>query len=360
MRSINAMKVILLLFIVLLHGCAIFPPFHSQTDLIQQVDRYLNEHEYSKALSLIAATSDNNPHAAALATKRKMILKQVEIFEHKTVSTAIKQERSNNWPGAKNTYKEAIKKINNSKLLEKERESMLKRFQSRMLALEQEKLVITGEGLKKLLPLQRSLHENDPKDIALQWTYTNIQYEAKETAQKLLEAGNQELAENNLAMAQRLLPLSVTLNPTPENKAAAEQLQKKLAKRNKKKQKNRSEIQRKKNKQAIDEFNKAMALGELTEARNQLARLPSSVRKQPLVELMQERLDKAITTRVEEEISMGESFYRAGEYKQALTIWQDILKLVPEHKTVQIKNDRTQKVILKIKALQEQQKSIQE
>jgi len=349
------MKYILFFCILLLQGCAAFGPLYTGTDRVQLLEQYITQEEYSKALTLIADTPADDPQAAALKKKRKEILKKLDKFERRTVSTALKQERSNNWPGAKATYSNAIKKLNNSKLLEEKQEAMLKRFQTRMLALAHEKLIITGEWLKKILPLQKNMHENDPGDIRLQWTYFQIKNEAADIARKLFKAGEQELAEKNLSMAQRLLPLSVKLNSTPESKAAAEQLEKILNEHNKKKRKNRKKIEKKKNKQAIDAFNKAMALGNLTEARKQLARLSPSMKKQTSVELMQERLDKAITTRVEEELSMGESFYRAGEYEQALQIWQNIRFLVPEHTTVKIKIERTEKVINKLNALKKQQ-----
>ena len=350
------MKYLPLLLILLLNGCATFPSLYTGEEPLQQVDRYLNEQEYGKALSIIAATPETSPQTAELAKKRKKIVKEIKKFEHQTVSTALKLERKNDWPGAKNTYKEAIRKLNHSPILEKEQEAMLLRFQSRMRALEHETLIVTGEWLKKILPLQRSLHKYDPRDISNEWSYSSIKSEAEETALELLEAGKEELAANNLAMAQRLLPLAVALYPTPDTRDAAKQLKKQLGERNKKRKLNRKKAQQKKNKQISDAFNKAMAHGNLIEAREQLARLHSSVRKQDSFELMQERLDKAITTRVEEELAMGESFYRAGEYKQALTIWQNILNLVPEHTTVQLKIERAERVITKLNVLQEQQK----
>ena len=350
------MKYVPLLLTLLLPGCATFPSLYTGQDPLQQVDRYLNQQEYSKALSIIAATPETSPQATALAKKRKTIVKELKNFEHQTVSTALKLERKNDWPGAKDTYKKAIRKLNHSAILEKEQEAMLTRFQSRMRALEHETLIVTGEWLKKILPLQRSLHDYAPGNISNEWSYSSTKTEAEETALELLQAGKEELTANNLAMAQRLLSLAAALNPTPETKAAAEQLKKQLGERNKKRKQNRKKAQQKKNTQISDAFNKAMAHGNLIEAREQLARLPSSARKQPSFELMQERLNQAITTQVEEELAMGESFYRAGEYKQALTIWQNILKLVPEHTTVQLKIERAERVIAKLNALQEQQK----
>ncbi len=351
------MKYIFPFIFLFLHGCATFSPLFPTSDPVTQVDAYIEKQEFSQALSLIAATADNDPLATELNKRHKEILIQIEEFEHQTVSAALNQERNSDWLGAKNTYKDALKKLHHSKILEKEQEAMLERFHFTMKTLESEKLILTGQWLKEILPIQQSLHENDPGDIGQEWSYSNIKSKAEETAQELLELGKEEFAINNLAMAQRLLPLSVALHPSPEGKAIVEELEKIVHQRNEQKQESSKKIQKKKNKQIIDAFNKAMALGKLKEARKQLARLPASVRNRPSIDLMQERLNKTITAKVAEELAMGESFYRAGRYDQALKVWQHVLELVPEHSAVQAKIDRTQKVISKLKALKQKQKA---
>lgn len=346
---------LLLLTLLLLHGCTVLDSLNSETSRIERVDEYLADQEFSRALTFIADTPDNDPEAVQLAKKRKVILNKLKTFEQQTVTTALKQERSCDWPGAKLTYKEALEKLNNSSVLEEEQESMLKRFQDRMTALKHEELIVTGEWLKKKLPLQRSLHESDPESIGIHWRYSRTEGEAKELGQELLKAGEQMLAENNLAMAHRLLPLAVELAPGPESDAAVNRLNNELKKRTSKKQESRHRITQKKNALEIEAFNKAMALRNLKEARQHLSRLDPTLKKSTAVELMQERLDTAISRWVQEEISIGNSFYRAGEYEQALKTWQNILGLVPDHEAVLTKIDRTQKIIEQLSTLEKRQ-----
>ena len=346
---------LLFLSLLLLHGCAVLDPLHSETSRIERVDQYLAEQEFSRALSLIDDTPDDDAQAVLLTKKRKAILAQVKKFEQQTVTTALKQERNNDWPGAKRTYKEALKRLETSRVVEKGQASMLKRFQDRMTTLRYEELIVTGEWLKKKLPLQRSLHENDPESIGTHWRYSRTENETEELAQELLKAGEQMLAVNNLAMAQRLLPLAAELSPGPESEAAVNRLNNTLKKRTAKKQKSRHRITQKKNTLEIDAFNKAMALGNLKEARRHLSHLNPDMQAFTSVELMQERLDKAISKWAQEEISIGDSFYRAGEYKQAIKVWQNILELVPGHETVQRKIDRAEKIIEKLNILEKRQ-----
>ena len=346
---------LLLLFLLLLHGCTVVNHLNFGSNRMERVDQYLAEQEFSKALTLIADTPEDDPQALQLAKKRKTIISQLKTFEQQTVTTALKQERSNNWPGAKLTYEEALKKLTNSKRMEAGQASMLKRFQGRMTALEQEELIVTGEWLKKKLPLLRSLHENDPGDITIQWRYSRTEKEAEKIGGELLKAGEQMLAENDLAMARRLLPLAAKLAPGSESKAALSHLNRVLQERKVKKQKSIRTIAQKENKLAIEAFNKAMAHGNLQEARHHLTLLSPALKKSTSVELMQERLDNAIGKWIQEELSIGDSFYRAGEYEHAMKVWQNILELSPDHETTQRKIDRAETIIEKLTILEKRQ-----
>lgn len=347
---------LLLLTLFFLHGCASLTHFDSEADPIQLVDQYLAEQEYSKALAFIANISKEAPQALELEKKRKIILSQLQTFEQQTIAHALKQERNNDWPGAKSTYETALKKLNTSKTLDEAEEAMLKRFQSRMNALTYEELIVTGEWLQKKLPLLRSLHASDPGDLIIKWRYSRTEDEARETARELLRIGEKMLAEDNLAMAQRILPLAATLDPELDTEAAVSRLNHKLHSRKEKKLKDRLRIAQKNDELAIEAFNRAMAHSNLSEARLQLTRLTPMMKESVAAELMQERLERAMTEYIQKELSIGNTFYRAGEYQQAIRAWRNILKLQPDNEPVQSKVKRAEKVVEKLNALQERQK----
>lgn len=349
------MKYLFLLSLLLLHGCAVVDNINLRDNRVEQVDLYLSQDEFSKALALIADTPKNDPQAPQLEKKRRAILADLEKFEQQTITTALEQERNRDWPGAKQTYKDALQKLYHSKILETEQASMLLRFQESVNILELEKLIVSGESLNKRIPLQRRLHENDPNDITIRWTYFQTKNDAEDVALKLLKAGEEMLEKGNLAMAQRLLPLAAELFPDPRTETAAVNLNTILKTKKTRKQKDRRKIEKKQDKLTIEAFNRAMALGDLKEARRQLASLSRPMKKTAPVGLMTERLDEAIGKWVTKEISMGDAFYRDGKYEQAQKAWQNILDLLPEHETVLRKSERTQKIIEKLDTLQERQ-----
>jgi len=156
-------------------------------------------------------------------------------------------------------------------------------------------------------------------------------------------------------MARRVVPLVVQLSPDPEAKSQMNRLDGFIQARILKKNKDRKKIAKKKNRASIESFNKAMAYGELAEARHHLLQLTPEVQKTMAVELLQERLDREIKEYVQEELSIGNTFYRAGEYEQAVRAWQNIIELEPENEVVKGKLKRAAIVVEKLKSLRERQ-----
>jgi len=290
-----------------------------------------------------------------LEKKREMVMDALRSYEKQTVFRALKQERNNEWPAAKLSYEEALEKSGHSKNLEDAERAMLLRFQGRMDALELEELIVTGEWLQKKLPLLQGLHESDPDDWTLHRRYSRAQNDAKEIALQLLQRGEQMLTEKNLAMASRIIPLAVKLAPSPAADSEMNRLNSQLQARSLKKQKDRKNIARKKDRKSLESFNKAMAHGNLSEARHNLSQLTPEMQKSMAAELMQERLDKEISEYVQVELAVGDSFYRAGEYEQAIKVWQTIIELEPENETVKSKIERAKVIVEKVQSLRERQ-----
>lgn len=349
------MKYFLLFLFLFLQSCAQLSSLDSKTDRLTLLDQYVADQAFGKALNLITDTSKEDPQALAIEKRRKKIIEKFRSYEKQTILHALKQERENEWPAAKLSYKEALKKCGRSKVLENAQQAMLLRFEERMDALEHEELIVTGEWLQKKLPLLQDLHTSDPGDITINWRYSRARNDAEEIAVQLSQLGEQMLAEKNLAMAERIIPLLVKLSPGPDSEAAMERLKNQRKERMLKKQKDRRKIARKKDKTSFESFNKAMAYGKLSEARRYLSQLTPDMKKTMAVELMQERLDREINEYVQEELSVGNSFYRAGEYEQAITAWQNIIDLEPENDAVKSKIERAQVIVEKLKTLRERQ-----
>ncbi len=347
----------LFLFFFFLQSCANISHLDSEADRMEQLDQYIAEQEFKKALSFIADTPKEDLQVLELEEKRKTILDQLQSFEKQIISKALTQEKNNDWPGAKLTYGEALKKNSSSVPLQEAQQAMVMRFQGKMAMLDDEVLIVTGESLKKKLPLLQERHESEPGDRTVKWRYSRTQNDAREIAMELLRLGEQMMADNNLAMARRTLPLAASLAPEdPESQAAVRLLNNRLETRKLKKQKSRKKVAKKNDKIEVEAFNKAMAHGELSEARHHLGRLTPAMQQSMVAELMKERLDSAIEEYVQEEQSIGDFFYRVGDYQQAIRVWENIIELAPNNEIVKTKLERAATIVEKLESLRERQK----
>lgn len=344
-----------LLLLLLLQSCAQFTLQNSETDRLILLDQYLSDQSFAKALTLINDTPEEDPQASALVKKRAMVVEQLRSYEKQIVTDALELEHNNEWPVVKLRYKEALKKSGPSKVLEDAQLAMLSRFQERMDALEHEELIVTGEYLQKKISLLQNLHESDPDDRKIKSRYHRAQKDAEEIALQLAHLGEQMLAEKNLSMAGRILPLVVKLAPSPEADAAMDRLKSQRKEKTLKKQKSRKKVARKKNKRSFEAFNKAMADEKLAEARRYLSQLTPAMRKTMAVKLMQERLQREIKEYIQEELSVGNSFYRAGNYEQAIKSWENIIELEPDNEAVKSKIERAHVIIENLTTLRERQ-----
>lgn len=351
------MKYLFILLLLFLQSCAHVSHFETESDRMKQLELELAEHEYDKALARIDNTflEDASPNRE-YEQKRKVILDQLRLFEKQTISTALTQEKNGDWPGAQLIYKKALDKNGSSVVLQDAKQAMMRRFQGKMEMLENEVLIVSGELLQKKIPLLAELQAGDPSDIVVTWRYSSVKADARQTAMELVKLGEKMLAENNLAMAKRTLPLAAKLSPEdPEVQSAYQLLKSRLEKRKLEKRKGKKQVAKKNDKKHIDAFNLAMARGKLSKARQHLERLTPAMKKTVAVELMQERLGRTINEFVMEELSIGDAFYRVGEYKQAIKVWENILKIDKHNEFVKTKVERAVTVIENLKALRERQ-----
>ncbi len=348
---------LLFFFLLILQSCANINQLSSDGDRLRQLDRYLADQEFTQALSFIADTPKDDKQALELEEKRKSVLDQLRAYEKQMINTAFKQEKNNDWADARKTYREALKKNRASKPLLDAQGAMAKRFHVKMEALDHEVLILTGEFLQKKLPLLEEHLESDPDDTRVKWDYSRSQNDARETAMELLRVGEQMLAEKNFTMASRTIPLAAKLAPNdPESQSALHLFNRRTREQKKEKQKGRQKVAKKNDKREINAFNEAMSQGKLSQARFHFGRLTHATKRSMAAKLMGERLDAAIAEYVQGEQSIGDSFYRVGDYRQAIKVWENIIELDPNNEAVKNKLERAAAIVDKLESLRKRQK----
>ncbi len=345
----------LLLCSLYLSACSSLPFEIDGESRQQQLEHYLAKQAYGDALNLIKTTPDSHPEYHTLKAREKALHAKIGAFEQRTITAALKQERRNNWGAALDTYHEGLKKLPNSRALKKGLQETDERRNKRVASLELEQLVTRAEWLQKELPLRQALARTSPGSLMAKWNLNSIESEAGTIASELRTAGLTALEQGKLATAQRTISLATQLDASPENIQAQQQLNKQLKSRKRRIQQRQQQQVKQKQKSQVDAFNSAMAQGELLKARH-IYDLLSKAKTQPQgLELMGEQLHQAIDVHVAEELRIGDTFYRSGEFEQALETWRGVIALIPDHEEALNKIERANRVMKNLEQIQQRQ-----
>ena len=104
--------------------------------------------------------------------------------------------------------------------------------------------------------------------------------------------------------------------------------------------------------QQMADYGRALEQRDWLAARAQLAQMANETPGDPGIAGLQQELDAAIDDIVSQDKQKGEALYSAGDIETALLVWQEALDLRPEDTQLQNNIDRAQRILDKIRSLQ--------
>ena len=105
-------------------------------------------------------------------------------------------------------------------------------------------------------------------------------------------------------------------------------------------------------KKLLSEYDAFLLQNKYSEAKETLVLIKNNSWKPPGLDEKEALLEKKLASHVNEQLELGYSYYKRENYHKALDIWQDSLKLMPNHKQAREYVERAQKVIEKLEVLQ--------
>ncbi len=338
-------------------GCVTDPML--RRDLPKQVDRWVAEEEYGKALRVIDDVRPDHPLYPRFQSQRQEILRLVDKYERALIGKGRMLIRNQEWQQADKLYREGTEKLPDSERIARARADFLARRDERIAALRTEALVNKGDWLSRELPLQREILRTTPDDRRAKKALKRANRELDDTSAGLYLCGQQALDSRNSRLAVRCLALAEQLTPTTSVKdalARAEKEQKRTkakTRRAKRKKQQRSEAD--KVRRLLDEYEEAYEADDLIQARGILAELKLAEPKSEKVEQLEMELDGAVAERVTRGMEESRKLYSQGKIQQALDNWRELSKLDPENEEIKAHIARAERVLAKLRELSEKQ-----
>ena len=351
----NLLRLLLLLFVLSsLSGCAYLHSFDS--DLGKQIDTWIEQEEYGKALDTLYYIQSDHKDYALLMKKKALVQTRATQFEKDILTKGERFLAEKNWPAAMETYDYGLSKLPRSRALKKAR----KRFiAQRARELNQLEIQILKNKTDWLLS-NAALHEqrlqvipNNRKARSLARDYAQ---EVDATATALVDCIKDALDSGELQMGQQCLRIAKRLTPSNEIQLgiahAEQQLNREI--------KNRSRRLSRQGRQALHNARLALAEADFIQAQTLIDRLPLTDGKNQQVRAFRQELDEAIADHVETNIVEGQRLYSAGKIDQAHSLWQSLKPLSPDNDKLDELIARAERVLKKLQQIEQQEKTTAE
>ncbi len=324
-----------------------------------QLDHWVAEEEYGKALKRIDRVSPKDPAYPSLQERRAEILRLADKYEQALVKEARKLKRSEKWQEAFDLYEQGLSKLPNSERIQKARDEFLTERATRVEALRVEALISKGDWLNRDFRLRKKTVAIVPEDRRARKDLKRTTRELEETSKQLYVCGQRAWERGDNELALRCLSLAEKLRPTSSVKDALVRVKKEQSKRKakkrratrKKKEKSDADMARK----FLDEYEEAFEQGDLLRAREALAKSKSLQPSNERVEQLEKELELSIANRVKRGMEESRRVYSQGKIQQALDNWRYLSKLDPDNEDIKVHIARAERVLAKVRELSEKQ-----
>jgi len=329
-------RFIILAAAVWLGGCAQF--YAQQSNVNDQIDVWVENHQYDKALDTIDAMNPDHALYSELRQRTGIIEAKRSDYIDAQLDLASNQEAQADWAEAIDILDAALNNLPDAPELQAQRAE----YEERRLASigRSERTILTARA--RYLLATRTGEENllkaRPGNFFAQQRYRTFQQDLKTTSRELYVVGKQALYDNDSSTAIQALSLSNRLSP---NELSQELLNSIQAAQQSERQAVRTE-QAVAAEQQWPQLERAFALSMSLNDLNGAQRLLREMAQ--LDPTKAAPLEEQLASRMKTESAMlkerGELLYSQGFLREALDVWEEALALTPEDSELQANAER--------------------
>jgi len=312
----------ILVVLLLLSGCAGWPPYHLGTDA--QLEQWLSEDRYGPALEVLerrAAQGD-----AAASGRLEAVRARAAEFDRTQgdrIGDLVEAER---WEDAEHALRQAQAKFRDGKQIQNAARRLSEARNARAERLEAELLLARVTWLKHRKPLWEELAEVDPSDLEAPWHVGDTERQLKETGERLGHLGLNALSRRDYGRAEQLLGAAAPLTDNEQFARALDQISEQQSRIREAKQgraREREALLRRQTVQNLSErIDEAVTTGQLSRAQDLLAELRTLKGGVDASRSLEEKLRAALVQRVEQLNVRAEELYATGKASAAQDTWR--------------------------------------
>lgn len=313
-----------------LQGCATLVA--KSPDPTAQIDTWIKNHKYDKALSTIAAMSPEHIHYEKQKDSVADIKRKREKYIRSVMAHAKEYEPQQDWINALNVIENALERLPRSPELQAQYEYYEAKRKNRVNNDEAAILIAKAQYIIDSRPYQESKLYNADSSFFAQQEFNNYTDQASQVSRNLYVIGQRYWQEGKAVQARNALSLSIQ---TAENELSSELLTEVIKQQDK-------DLAANHRKQKVDSENQ---IAPLESEFNRHLRADNFVAAQiTLNEIralnyggtanLQNQLNEQKNRRVETLITSGNTLYNSGHIQAAIEQWHLALALAPKNQTI--------------------------
>lgn len=323
---------------LLLAGCASF--YTQQGNLTEQIDVWLEQHQYERALSTILALSADHPQYPELVQSIPAIKQQRQVFLTRVLADARQYEATQDWVSAENIIQQGLSRMPDAPELIEQASYYRSKRESRLEMNEAAILVAKARYIIDARPYQESLLYNAANNLAAQQQFDRFIAEAQQTSRELYALGQSYWRDKKLTQAKEAINLSIQTAPNELSHKllteilVEEQAQRELAEN--RQQRSASEQLP----QLTADFYQQLNANDFDGARllqREIAGVDPDQAKR-----LSDILESMLSARIAILTSAGDNLYNSGYVQQAAERWRKVMQLDPDNTAVAQKLERAE------------------
>jgi hypothetical protein len=347
----NRLLTTLLLVALLATGCNYLPA--SREGLTEEVNGWLSEENYGKALDALLFINPSNPEYQQYGALKEQVLKKAGDYEKSVILQANDEEQHDRWESGKAILKNGLNHYPQSEKLRHAQEQFNKRRIEKQKRIDLEIMISRGEWLVDELRLRDARRMVSPNQLIENWHIQGLNSEARTLSDKLCGEGIAALDAGNLDLAKRTLPLANRLHGSQKNRQAIQQLEKRLAVLNRIKQHDQGLKQDREKDSLLIYFDQALKNGDLQQASALLVQLEQLDPDNAELATRKQLLDERIAMVVQMLLQEGNNYYSQSKYEIAIRSWEIAKSLAPDNQQLYVQIERAKRILSNLQELQE-------
>ncbi|MEX1214881.1 hypothetical protein [Saccharospirillum sp.] len=321
---------------LLLSGCVQF--YAQQSNVNEQIDTWVENHQYDKALATINAMNPEHESYPELRQRSGIIESKRSAYIEEQLDLASEYEAEADWAAAIAVLDTGLGNLPGAPELQAQRGEYEERRLSSIDRNETSILMARARYLLATRTSEENLLKATPNNFFAQQRYRVFQQDLKTLSRELYVIGKQALYEDDSFSAVQALSLSNRLSPNELSQELLSSIQQAQQSERQQARSQKTVVADQQWPQLENAFAQSLGLNDLAGARRLLNEMTELDREK--AQPMREQLDSRLTSESALLKERGELLYSQGFLGEALAVWEEALTLTPNDAELQANAER--------------------